>query len=120
MSVVLIPPRSAQRLRIAHIQKGFRIQKLVTHTTIGALGESILPRTAWLDAQSLYISRAHTFLNFMRDELRSIVIPNVIRRTALLESCAINTARIRSKPPSFTLFLRNTESFALAQSMHAI
>ena len=44
--------------------------------------------------QSLHISRAHTFRNCVRDELWSVVTPNVIRRTARLESVDQNLNHI--------------------------
>ena len=39
---------------------------------------------------------------------------------AMTCSGAINTVGIRFESPSFKMFLWNTESFALAQSMHAL
>ena len=62
---------------MASVVELLHVQKLVSQTRMEALGDTILPGTAWLDIQRLNPQQLQPLPNRFRNELGAVVTSNM-------------------------------------------
>jgi len=76
--LIIVPqPHVRQNLSLKHAPKKVHVQKLVPNLAVETLDERVLPRTPRLDIQSLAATLEQPILDPLRDELRTIVAPQI-------------------------------------------
>ncbi len=80
--VVVPPPSFDQHLGFLQRVEDLAIEQLVPQLSIEALVVAVLPRTAGLDVEGLYVDPAEPIPDRFRRELAAVVGPDMIRSPA--------------------------------------
>ncbi len=83
---IIVPsPAFDEHLRLFECVENLPIEQLVPQLAIERFNVTILPRAARFNIQRSHVQLAQPFAHILRRELRTVIGPQVVRRTALSE-----------------------------------
>ena len=92
--VVVAAPALDQHLGLLQRVEDLAVEELVPELSIEALVVTVLPRTAWLDVEGLYVDPTEPVPDRLGCELAAIVGPDMIRSPVLGKELSQNRQHV--------------------------